>query len=840
MSETPTPESSTHEMHARTRHARAWVWGAIALIIGWFALGGVIGPVAGQLSSAQENDNATFLPADAEATQVIEKQQLFAQESTLPVVVLFVSDEQITDTQQEAVAGFVDEAPSLFVETGPGSSDGQELGDFLSSVPITAVPSEDGQAILVTVLLSEDKTTDALENGESPVLAVADVLSESAAEAAEPVGLESYVTGPGGLLADLISVFGEIDGTLLLATALVVTFILILVYRSPFLWVIPLVSAGFALSLASALVYFMATSDWLSLNGQSQGILTVLVFGAGTDYALLMVSRYREELHYYERPVDALKAAWRGTVEPILASGGTASLGLLMLLFSDLNSNKSTGPVAAVGIAAALIVMLTFLPALLLVPSAALPLGAFLIVVIPGIVLELIFGTPLLPFVAVGGLLAVVALIAVVVGGLVRQFTTPGSRPRLVDVAPVRWAFWPRVPRQDSSDDKLSGGWAKAAGQIGRRPRVVWIGAAAGLLILAAFSTTLSASGIATTDLFVNDVDSVTGQEKLAEHFPAGEGSPATVIGPAEAADDMTSTLLGLDGVAAVVPYTGAPAGPPEDADQGQAPTNTPPEAPEPLVVDGLVQLDVTLTDAADSDAAEETVVEMRSVLDGVAGEEALVGGTTAVNYDTQQASIRDNKVVIPLVLLVIFVILMILLRAILAPVLLIGTVVLSYFATLGLSSIVFDLRGFPGEDASFPLFTFVFLVALGIDYNIFLMTRVREESLKLGTRPGLLRGLAVTGGVITSAGVVLAATFLVLGVLPLVVLQQIGFAVAAGVLIDTLIVRSLLVPALSYEIGGRIWWPSRLMRQPDASVEHQQSAGVPYIRELESTAVKD
>ncbi len=508
--------------------------------------------------------------------------------------------------------------------------------------------------------------------------------------------------------------------------------------------------------------------------------------------------------------------------------------GLLMLLFSDLNSNKSTGPVAAVGIAAALIVMLTFLPALLLVPSAALPLGAFLIVVIPGIVLELIFGTPLLPFAAVGGLLAVVALIAVVVGGLVRQFTTPGSRPRIVDVAPVRWAFWPRTPNQDSSDDKLSGGWAKASGQIGRRPRVVWVGAAAGLLILAAFSTTLSASGIATTDLFVNDVDSVTGQEKLAEHFPAGEGSPATVIGPADSLDAMTAALSDLDGVASVVPYTGAPAGPPPE--EG-APVQTP---PEPLVVDGLVQIDVTLTDAADSDAAETTVVEMRSVLDGVAGEEALVGGTTAVNYDTQQASIRDNKVVIPLVLLVIFVILMILLRAILAPVLLIGTVVLSYFATLGLSSIVFDLRGFPGEDASFPLFTFVFLVALGIDYNIFLMTRVREESLKLGTRPGLLRGLAVTGGVITSAGVVLAATFLVLGVLPLVVLQQIGFAVAAGVLIDTLIVRSLLVPALSYEIGGKIWWPSKLMRQPDASVEQQQAAGVPYIRELETAAAKD
>jgi RND superfamily putative drug exporter len=279
----------------------------------------------------------------------------------------------------------------------------------------------------------------------------------------------------------------------------------------------------------------------------------------------------------------------------------------------------------------------------------------------------------------------------------------------------------------------------------------------------------------------------------------------------------MVDALAALDGVAEVVPFTGQPSG-----DPGQ-PVDQP-----PLVVDGRVQIDVTLTDPADSSAAEDTVVQMRTVLDDVAGEDAIVGGPTAVNYDTQQASKRDNKVVIPLVLLVIFVILVVLLRALLAPVLLIATVVLSYFATLGLSAIAFDLKGFPGEDASFPLFTFVFLVALGIDYNIFLMTRVREESISLGTRPGILRGLTVTGGVITSAGVVLAATFLVLGVLPLVFLQQIGFAVAAGVLLDTLVVRSLLVPALSYEIGRRIWWPSRLASREEPTAERDEAAILP------------
>ena len=822
------PQPSDHAVRAKTRHARRWLWAAILVIVGWFAIGGVVGPAAGQLSSAQENDNATFLPADAEATKVIDLQKTFTDESTLPVVVLFASDAPLTSEQQAAVKGFVKDVPLLLVETGPGDSDTRPVGDFLGSVPIVAGRSEDQQAALVTVHLSEDQTTEALPNGDSPVLAVSEALRDAAADVASTAGMTSHVTGPGGLLADLISIFGDIDGTLLLAAALVVTLILILVYRSPFLWVIPLVSAIFALALASGVVYFMAEADWLSLNGQSQGILTVLVFGAGTDYALLMVSRYREELHYYERPVDALRAAWRGTVEPIAASAGTASLGLMMLLFSELNSNKSTGPVAATGIVAALVVMLTFLPALLMVPSAALPLAAFLVLVIPGLLLNLLLDVPVTPFVVIGGGLAVLTLVAVVVGGVMRALRPPERRPRWLNVEPVRWAFWPRVPHEDKQDDKLSGTWSKVSGQVGRRPRLVWLGTAGGLLVLALFSTTLSSSGIATSDLFVDDVDSVVGQRVLAEHFPAGEGSPAVVVGPADQVDEMVRALRDVEGVAQVVPLKR----PVECDDVSDCPATT-------LVqVDGRVLLNVTLEDPADSSAAEDTVVAMRSTLTDLTGGGALVGGTTAVNYDTQQASARDNRVVIPLVLAVIFVILMLLLRSILAPVLLIATVVLSYFATLGLSAIAFDLRGFPGEDASFPLFTFVFLVALGIDYNIFLMTRVREESLRLGTRPGLLKGLAVTGGVITSAGIVLAATFLVLGVLPLVILQQIGFAVAAGVLLDTFIVRSLLVPALSYDIGSRIWWPSRLARRPDEPADVQRAAGVPYVRDEEPASL--
>lgn len=775
------------------------MWLALAVIIGWFMLGSVFGPAAGKLSSAQQNDNATFLPARAEATKVIDEQKKFVSESTLPVVVLFTDPAGISASDQAAIQRFVQGVPDLPVTVDSGQT--QPLSDFLSSAPLVPIPAQDGKAVIVNVQLAEDKIADALPNGKSPVLQSTETLRDGAARAVDGTSMQVYVTGPGGILADLIAIFGDIDGTLLLATALVVTLILILVYRSPFLWVIPLVSAGFALMTASAVVYFFASNDVLKLNGQSQGILTVLVFGAGTDYALLMVSRYREELHRHDRPTDALKAAWRGTIEPIAASAGTASLGLLMLLFSELNSNKSTGPVAAIGIASALVVMLTFLPALLLVPSAALPLGAFLVVFIPGAVLDLIFGTPLAPFAAVGGLAAVVTLVAVVVGGILRVTTKETTWPHVLHRHAVRWAFWPKEPHFDKADEKLSGFWSKVAGGVGRRPRIVWIVTTGVLLVLAGFSSTLDANGISTTDAFVKQVDSVTGQQVLAQHFPAGSGSPAIVIGPADKTDAMVKALSDLPGVAAVVPYTGATTGAPGANDV------------PPKVVDGRVELQVTLTDPADSTAAEQTVVTMRSVLDGVAGSDALVGGTTAVNYDTKQASQRDNRVVIPLVLAVILLILVLLLRSVLAPVLLVLTVVLSYFATLGLSAIAFHLKGFPGEDPSFPLFTFVFLVALGIDYNIFLMTRVREESKALGTRPGILKGLTVTGGVITSAGIVLAATFLVLGVLPLVFLQQIGFAVAIGVLLDTFLVRSLLVPALGYAIGPPIWWPSKLRR---------------------------
>lgn len=719
----------------RLRTGRVAIWAAVAVIIGWLALGGMAGQLFGQLTSVQENDNSSFLPASAESTQVSTLSALFTDGSNTLPTLLLLTGSNLGDTSA-GLADVVDRLPTLPV---PGA-EGRTLADFL--VPgqqLIPIPSPDGEALLISIPLASDEVLQTLADGERPLLLIVEQLRE--ATAGLP-GLQSYVTGPGGLLADLFGAFGEIDTTLLLAALLVVAVILVFVYRSPALWILPLFSALIALATAGAVVYLLARADIVTLNGQSQGILFVLVIGAATDYALLLIARYREELHHHQYPYQAMAAAWRGVVEPIVASGSTAAIGLLVLLASELNTNRSTGPVAAIGIVSAMAVMLTLLPALL------------------------------------------------VVGG--------------------RWLFWPRVPRFDDVDEQLSGGWARVARLVGRRPRLAWIASTLILVIAGGFAFRLDTSGVDQTEILIGAPNSVAGQEALSVHFPGGTGTPTLVIAPAADQQAVTDALLAEPGVDAVEPTRLGPAVP------GQ------PEPPV-RVEQGLVQLEVTTSSAPDTEESRALIPILREAARS-ASPEALVGGFTAVSYDTQVSSTRDRNLIIPVVLLVILVILILLLRSILAPVLLLATVVLSFLATLGVSHIVFtevlapvlDSPGFLATDASFPLFAFVFLVALGIDYNIFLMTRVREESLRLGTRPGILKGLTVTGGVITSAGIVLAATFAVLGVLPLVFLAQIGFAVGFGVLLDTFLVRSFLVPALSYDIGSRIWWPSRLARTPE------------------------
>ena len=586
------------------------------------------------------------------------------------------------------------------------------------------IPSEDGEAVQVVLPLPGDNSAFETLPG----------IVEDVTEAAQVEGLPSYVTGPGGQFADFAAAFEGIDGKLLFTTVGVILVILVLIYRSP-VFLPVLLSAGLALVLAQAVVYLVADAGILTVDGQSQGILSVLVLGASTDYALLLISRFKEELHREDSWTVAMKSALKGAFPPIVASGATVILGLLCLLLSDLNSNKSLGPVGAIGIACAVISMLVFLPALLMLAG--------------------------------------------------------------------RYWFWPFVPRHDDVVSHDQGIWGWVARLVGRKARVVWVVTALVLGFAALFTTQLDADGLTTAEQFTTEVDSVQGQEVLARHFPAGSGVPVSVIGDEADADQLLEVVQGSPGIADATLTT---EGPP-------AADGAPPSGP-PKVVDGKVQVQAVLEAASDSPAAEETVLDLRTAVDEV-GTDVLVGGGTAVVYDIKVESARDTRVIIPAILIVIFVVLALLLRAIVAPLLLVATVVLSFFATLGVCALVFDhVFGFAGADPSFPLFAFVFLVALGIDYNIFLMTRVREEAKVHGTRQGTLKGLAVTGGVITSAGVVLAATFAALAVLPLVPFAELGFAVAFGVLLDTLIVRSLLVPALVYELDDRVWWPVGLRRQ--------------------------
>ena len=714
----------------RTKGRRA-LWIAVVSIIAWLSIGGFSGAAFSKISTVQENDNSAFLPENAESTIAGKITVKFADQSEnlLPTLLLLLGDFNPA-TNPEALGRVNEYSNTLGAKVLPES--GKPLSNYFApGAPLQAIPSADGKAVLINVQLDAKVASENID--KEPVLPLLIDFIREDMEKNFGAGIESHVTGPGGIFADLFGAFGSIDTKLLQTTLIVVAIILIVVYRSPILWIIPLFTAGTALGLATMVVYYLAKADIIDLNGQTQGILDVLVLGAATDYALLLISRYREELHHHESRYEAMKIALRGVVEPIVASGSTVIAGLMVLLLSDLSSNRGLGPVGSIGIASAMLAALTLLPALLIV-----------------------FG---------------------------------------------RWIFWPKVPKFDDEDEKLSGMWAKVGNFVDRKPRAIWVTTALVLIVFAGFSTTLKSDGLAQTDAFTTRTDSVIGLEKLGEHFPSGEGTPVEIVVDQGDLAAATAAIKTVKNVANVVPVT-----------QLDPATRQP--TADLKIVDGKVLLYATLSVAPDSVEAKETIPVLRDAVKKV-NESILVGGQTAVGYDVDQSSRRDNRVIIPIVLVLIAIILGLLLRSIYAAALLLTTVVLSFAATLGVCALVFEhVFGFAGTDASFPLFAFVFLVALGIDYNIFLMTRVREESFKIGTRAGVIKGLTVTGGVITSAGIVLAATFGVLGVLPLVFLAELGFAVAFGVLLDTIVVRSLLVPALVREIGPKIWWPSKLQHQ--------------------------
>jgi len=702
---------------------------AMLVVIGWIVISGIFGPLFGKLTSVQENNNSSFLPKGAEATQASEVIATFSDQDSFTFPTLILLEGKADPATFAAIN-------SHFATVGEITLAGTtaRISDYIApDQQITAFPSQDGNAILVNIPLDGGSLAEILPNDEPVLPALIEALREDIAPIAQANGLDPYVTGPGGLFGDLFAAFGTIDSTLLLTTLSVVAVILVVVYRSPILWIIPLISALIALALAGGIVYLLAKNDIIDVDGQSQGILSILVIGAATDYALLLIARYREELHLYSNRFDAMRSAYKGVWEPILASGSTVAISLLILLFSQLSNTAGLGPVGAIGIVCAMFTILTLLPALLL-----------------------IFG---------------------------------------------RWIFWPRKPLFDGNDHVMSGMWSKVGAGVERNPRKAWVVTGSILLLFAFASTTLKTDGLGTIDTFTGNPESVVGQKKLETHFPGGQGDPTQVVFSAARLDQMSTALKGAPGVSEVSPQLDGLVLP------GQP-------VPQIAEVNGKVILNLTLDKAPDSVEAGNDVPEIRRIAKSVDAS-ALVGGTSAVYFDVRTANSQDNRTIIPIVLLVITLILGLLLRSILSAVLLLGTVVLSYFATLGVCALVFNhIFGFPGGDNSFPLFAFIFLVALGIDYNIFLMTRVREESLKIGTRAGVIKGLTVTGAVITSAGVVLAATFAVLGLLPLVPLAQLGFAVAFGVLLDTIIVRSILVPALVHEIGPKVWWPSKLAKE--------------------------
>ena len=665
-----------------------------AVLVFWLIVVALAGPASGRLQSVEQNDPSSYLPGKAESTQVLDLRQRFPGGDNLPAVVVYLRESGLTPADMARV-----------------HSDARQLGElgFVAGDVTGPIPSKDGKAVQLVVPIR------AAEGGT-----VADDITTVRQIISGGTGTVTHVTGPAGVQADTIKVFENIDSTLLGSTLIVVVVILLLTYRSPFLWVLPVVTAGVCLVSAQAANYLLARHAGLVVNGQSVGILLVLVFGAGTDYALLLVARYREELRRHADRHEAMALALRRAGPAIWASGITVILALLCLLVAELNSDRSLGPVAAIGVGCVLLAMTTLLPALLV-----------------------IFGRP---------------------------------------------AFWPFVPHLGTPGGEHGGIWGRLGRSVARRPRAVWIGTTLALGVMCLGLVTLDTGGLSNQESFRTNPDSVRGEKVLTDHFDAGLGSPAMIVGRADRTDAIADAVRQTRGVAQVAP---------------------------PQRSGELVQLDAVLAAAADSPDAFDTVDRLRTAVHAVPGAHARVGGTSAVNLDIRRASSHDTLLVIPIVLAVVFCVLALLLRALVASAVLTATVVLSFGAAVGFCAFAFDvLLGFGGSDPAFPLFAFIFLVALGIDYNIFLMTRVREEAQTRTTTDAVVRAVAVTGGVITAAGVVLAATFLVLGVLPLVALTQIGLTVAFGVLLDALVVRTILVPALTIDIGRLVWWPSALARR--------------------------
>lgn len=710
---------------------RSWVRTGIvcAVILLWAAVFLAGGRMFSQLNDLGTNDRVQFLPTSAESTQVNAVQDDFRAEGYTYAVVVFTFDEPLPEREELLIERAVQRMPAVGGVAIFRSTPLMVADDRLAAEMV--IPVDSAGAVDESVAGLRERLRDTV-----------------------PTASAVYVTGPAGFAADIVAAFSGIDGLLLVVALGAVLVILIAVYRSPLLPVIVLGTSLSALCGAVIVVSALARSGAILLAGQTQGILLILVVGATTNYALLYISRYADELRRHASKWDATRAALARSWQPILASGLTVIVALLVLLASRLDSNRTLGPIASIGIVFALLASFTLLPALLLWAGRA--------------------------------------------------------------------AFWPRRIPSDPPDDARvlegSGAWSRLARFVGRRYRPIWVLSVIALGVMALGLTQLRADGSPSSEYVLGESQARDGLAAIAEHYPAGAGTPAVVVVDVDRMLEAAAVISALPGVDTTrIATLGGPAPITADGIQPFAAGAGIPLAP--IVIDDRVLLEVTMTDAADTPAAEQTVRELRSALDAVSTE-VLVGGQTAIDVDANAAAIVDRTVIIPLVLLLILLVLMLLLRAVVAPIIVIVSVALSFAAALGVSAVVFDVVfGFSGADPTVPLFAFVFLIALGVDYNIFLMTRAREETSRHGPRVGILRSLVLTGGVITSAGVVLAATFAALGVLPLLFLAQIAFIVAFGVLLDTFVVRTFLVPALTYDLDRVVWWPGALSRPVVADV---------------------
>ena len=664
----------------------------------------------GPLNLASEDTTPTAgLPDSAESVQVEKLKEELPQSEGSAAFIVYSSETELTQSQIEWIQGTFD--PQAQMLTGGANEKFLEFTNLEvmgeAFVP-PAVISEDGTTALISVPL------EATDDFDLTTFRV-DTMREIAPQDM-PAGLEVYVTGPEAFIKDVGSIFEGANFSLLAVTASVVALLLLITYRSPVLWLVPLLVVGVADGMAGILARRVAEILGFTPDASVVGILSVLVFGAGTNYALLLISRYREELLKYEDRREAMRVSVRGAGPAILASGSTVAVALALLLLAEIEGRQVLGLVSAVGIVVAMIAGLLILPAAL--------------VIFP------------------------------------------------------RGIFWPLVPKVGGKNPFEKSIWTKLGTAVSKRPVVI---AGVGVVLLAALASGGAGikTGLSATEIFIEKPEAVAGQEVLAESFAAGAATPTQVIVSSERVDDAVEILEGIAGI--------------DEVRVGS--TN-----------DEITQIDVVLDAEPESQAAFDLVSQMRSDLDAL-GEDtiALVGGQDATSLDTQRATDRDQLLLVPLILISVFLILILLLRSLLTPVLLLLAVVGSFFSAVGASWLVFQyIFGFPALDLTVFILAFLFLVALGVDYSIFLVTRAQEEARTLGTKEGMRKALGATGGVITSAGILLAAVFAVLGVLPLIALAQVGTIVCIGVLLDTLLVRTVIVPALAFKLGAKFWWPRK------------------------------